>query len=360
MADVYFLPVSEMNPEGFKRLVMPAGAVIPQKGTSIAAFKIHPGEDGNTTFIPARIVKQVVDAFDLPAGRAFLTDTTVLYGGRRMTAPDYHVLAHQHGFSMPGLPPFIVADGLRGTSEIKVDLPSWCETRTARLASILSEVDAAVVLSHFKGHLLAGFGGTLKNLGMGFASRGGKLFQHSSVKPRVKTKYCSGCGTCIEACGSGALSMQDGLAVLNASRCTGCGECLQRCPVGAIGVDWNQESGEFVRRLTEYALAVTLAVRVKYCVNFLLNVTPDCDCMRNGGNPMVADIGVLASKDPVALDQASLDMVTAAETIQGSPVTCPAGTDKFRAHRPQTDGTKALELGERMGLGSREYRIVNV
>lgn len=360
MTEVFFLPVNEMNPPGFGRLAKPAGVIVPPKGTSLAAVKIHPGEDGNTTFIPAALVKQVVDAFEFPPGRVFLTDTTVLYGGRRMTAPDYHLLAHQHGFSMPGLPPFIVADGLRGTSEIKVDLPSWCSTGTARLAAILSEVDAAVVLSHFKGHLLAGFGGAVKNLGMGFASRGGKLFQHSSVKPRVKAKYCTGCGTCIQACGSGALSLQDGLAVLNASRCTGCGECLQRCPRGAIGVDWDQESGEFIKRLTEYALAVTLKVKVKYYINFLLNITPDCDCMRNAGNPIVADIGVLASRDPVAIDQASLDMVTAAATTGGSPVDSPAGTDKFRAHRPQTDGTKALEIGERIGLGSREYRLVSV
>jgi hypothetical protein len=130
--------------------------------------------------------------------------------------------------------------------------------------------------------------------------------------------------------------------------------------MGAIAVDWDQESGEFIKRLTEYALAVTLKAKVKYYVNFLLNVTPDCDCMRNGGSPMVADIGVLASKDPVALDQASLDMVTAADTIQGSPVTCPAGTDKFMAYRPQTDGRAALERGERIGLGRREYRTVVV
>lgn len=360
MAVVYFLPVSRLDPQGFRKLVEPAGKVVPEKGTSLVAVKIHPGEDGNTTYIPATTVKLALDALNLPEGRAFLTDTTVLYGGRRMSAPDYHLLTAKHGFSIPGLPPFIVADGLRGTSEIKVELPSWCETRTARLAAILSETDAAIVLSHFKGHLLAGFGGAIKNLGMGFASRGGKLFQHSSVKPRVKEKFCSGCGTCIESCGSGALSILDGLAALNTSRCTGCGECLQRCPYGAIGVDWNQESGEFMRRMTEYALAVTHAVKVKYYLNFLLNITPDCDCLRCGGNPMVADIGVLASIDPVSLDQASLDMVTAAETVAGSPVESPAGTDKFRALRPGINGALTLETAERIGLGTREYKLVTV
>ena len=360
MVDVFFLPAEAMDSQGFQRLLAPAGRIIPEKGTSLVAVKIHPGEEGNTTFVPASLVKMAVDAMELPRGRGFLTDTTVLYGGRRMSAPDYHELAAAHGFSMPGLPPFIVADGLRGTAEIKVDLPSWCETRTARLAAILSETDAAVVLSHFKGHLLAGFGGAIKNLGMGFASRGGKLFQHSSVKPRVRTKYCSGCGTCMEACGFEAISLEGKTAVVNGARCTGCGECLQRCPFGAIGVDWNQESGEFIRRMTEYALAVTQAVKVKFYVNFVLNVTPDCDCMRNGGHPMVADIGVLASTDPVALDQACLNMVTAAETIDGSTVSAPGGTDKFRALRPETDGAVALELGEKIGLGSREHRLMRV
>ncbi len=360
MALVHFLPADRMNPQGFRELAAHVGRVVPEKGTSLVAVKIHPGEDGNTTFVPAAMVKLALDALNLPEGRTFLTDTTVLYGGKRMSAPDYHLLAGRHGFCMQGLPPFIVADGLRGTSEIKVELPSWCETRTARLASVLAETDAAVVISHFKGHLLAGFGGAVKNLGMGFASRGGKLFQHSSVKPRVKEKHCTGCGTCIESCGSGALSIQHGLAVLNASRCTGCGECLQRCPYGAIGVDWNQESGEFMRRMTEYALAVTRTVKIKCYMNFLVNITPDCDCLKCGGNPMVADMGVLSSGDPVSIDQASLDLVTAAETIPGSPVTSPAGTDKFRALRPGINGVLTLETAERIGLGSRDYRLVTV
>lgn len=348
-----------MDLRGFERLTAPAGQVIPEGGTSLVAVKIHPGEEGNETFVPAALIRMLVEAMKLPSGRSFLTDTTVLYGGRRMTAPDYHLLAEDHGFSAPGLPPFIVADGLRGTGEIKVELPSWCETRTARLAAILEETDAAVVVSHFKGHLLAGFGGALKNLGMGFASRGGKLYQHSSVKPGVKKERCNGCGTCVESCVAGAIRVQRGLAVLSPSRCTGCGECLQRCPRRAMGVDWNRDSGDFIRRMTEYALAVTQAVEVRYYVNFLLSVTPDCDCMK-GGNPMVDDIGVLASSDPVALDQASLDMVTAAETIQGSPISCPAGADKFRALRPKIDGSTALAIGEAIGLGKREYRLVRV
>jgi uncharacterized Fe-S center protein len=360
MADVYFLPLKEMNPEGFGRLASHAGQIAPERGTSLVAVKIHPGEEGNTTFISPGLVGMIVDALKLPVGKTFLTDTTVLYGGRRMSAPDYHLLAHNHGFRMPDLPPFIVADGLRGTSELKVELPSWCSTRSARLASVLGETDAAVVISHFKGHLLAGFGGAIKNLGMGLAARGGKLFQHSSVKPKVKEKNCTGCGTCARFCGSGALTMESGIAVLNSGRCTGCGECLQRCPYGAIGVNWNQEAGEFITRMTEYALAVTLTVKVKFCVNFLLNVTPDCDCMKSGGHPMVADIGVLGSRDPVSLDQASLDMVTAAETVEGSPVQCPAGTDKFTALRPQSNGSMALEIAERIGLGSRKYRLVEV
>ncbi len=360
VADVYFLPLADMNPEGFERLASRAGRIVPKRGTSLVAVKIHPGEDGNTAFIPPRLIGMMVKALKLPVGRTFLTDTTVLYGGRRMSAPDYHLLAHEHGFTMPDLPPFIVADGLRGTGELKVELPSWCTTRSARLASILGETDAAVVLSHFKGHSLAGFGGALKNLGMGLASRGGKLFQHSSVKPRVRDGRCTGCGTCIESCGSGALTIESGVAVLNTGRCTGCGGCLQRCPSGAIGVNWDMASGEFITRMTEYALAVTLTVKVKFYANFLLNVTPDCDCMKSDGHVLVDDIGVLGSRDPVALDQASLDMVTAAETAEGSPVKCPAGTDKFTALRPQCNGSAALETAERIGMGSRRYRLVEV
>ncbi|MCP4647272.1 MAG: DUF362 domain-containing protein, partial [bacterium] len=188
----------------------------------MTAVKIHPGEEGNSSYIPASLVSKIIKAMKLPERRTFLTDTTVLYGGRRMTAPDYISLAYDHGFRMPELPPFVVADGLTGTDELHVPLPDGCKTPSARLASILSRTDNAVIVSHFKGHLLAGFGGSIKHLGMGWASKAGKLYQHSSVMPFVREDKCTLCGACITVCGSDAIKPDEKAVSISKELCTGC------------------------------------------------------------------------------------------------------------------------------------------
>ena len=218
-----------------------------------------------------------------------------------------------------------------------------------------------VVLSHFKGHLLSGFGGAIKNLGMGCASRGGKLYQHSSVKPRLREKKCIACGVCAEHCPANAITVTE-VAQVDEGRCIGCGECLQRCPTGAYSVSWDQEKVTFMRRMAAYAAAATKVTRTALCVNFIVRVAPDCDCMRDTGAFLVEDLGVVASTDPVALDAASQDLVTAAAPPPSSPVAskAPAGQDKFRAHHPSTDGKKALEEAARFEIGCLDYRLHEV
>lgn len=357
MNDVRFLPVKKMNPAGFREFLAPYRFVNQDSSNDLTAVKIHPGEEGNSSYIPASLVKMIVKALDLPERRTFLTDTTVLYGGRRMTAPDYASLAYDHGFRMPDLPPFIVADGLAGTDEFVVKLPSQCNAEVARLASVLTRTDNAVMISHFKGHLLAGFGGSIKHLGMGWAAKAGKLYQQSSVMPFVKVDKCTMCKACIAVCGAAAIKPQGKSVRIDKTICTGCGECIQRCPEGAIRISWNQESHTFMNRMTEYALAASMATRIPVYVNFLINISPDCDCMKNERSPMVNDIGVLASSDPVAIDQASLDLVTAAAPLEQN---APAGLDKFLHIRPDRDGKEQLRIGEKIGLGNRKYRLVEV
>jgi len=217
-----------------------------------------------------------------------------------------------------------------------------------------------VAVSHFKAHLLAGFGGALKNLGMGCSSRGGKLFQHSSVKPVIRQNRCTACGTCAAHCPEHAIAVDRSASIVS-SRCVGCGECIARCPAGAISVDWNQDQGVFTRRMVEHALAVQTVTRVSLCVNFLTDIAPDCDCMEDSGGLLVDDLGVLASTDPVAVDQASLDLVTAAPAARKSPAPgAGAGTDKFRAIRPSIDDTAQLALAQSLGLGSRSYELESV
>jgi len=327
--------------------------------TDTIAVKIHPGEEGNTSYVSADYVNRVIDALYPGMDRVFLTDTTVLYPGKRMSAPDYLRLTHEHGFGLPWTPPFIIADGLHGEDEISVKMPDGFQTDEAHIASIISSSDALVVISHFKGHLLTGFGGALKNLGMGCASRAGKLYQHSSVKPLIKIDKCTACGICAAHCQVKAINIET-YAIINPDICTGCGECLGRCPEGAIRVSWNQSMSIFMRRMVEYAWAAVSVSKPVVYVNFLTSVVPDCDCMQDSAQPFVDDIGILASTDPVAVDMASLDLVTAAPSSENSPVKAGSGVDKFTAYRPDVSGILQLSIAESIGLGCMEYELVRV
>ena len=356
---VSFIPADRMGDrDAFRELFSPLADLQTTGPRDLVAVKIHPGEDGNSSFVSPVRVRGIVDALDLPPDRTFLTDTTVLYPGRRRNAADCMRLAVEHGFSPPATPPFIVADGLRGESERALEMPERFETRTAHIAELICRADAMVVISHFKGHLLAGFGGAVKNLGMGCASRAGKLFQHSTVMPVLNRELCTGCGICGVHCPESAITIER-FANRDNALCTGCGECLGWCPEGAWRVSWDQDMETFMRRMTDFAWAVSSASNPVLFVNFVIDVVPDCDCMQDTGAPLVDDIGVLASADPVALDRACLDLVTAAPASVDSQVDGIAGRgdDKFRALRPAMDGELQLRMAEAAGLGSREYEL---
>ncbi len=359
MENVHFLPAGKMGKSGsMDKLLEPFTGCGNLDPTDLMAVKIHPGEEGNSSHLKPGEVTEVISALHPGTSRIFLTDTTVLYPGKRMNAPDYLVLAAKHGFTPPDTPPFVVADGLRGYDELEVPLPGR-DGRTAHVASLIAEVDALVVISHFKGHLLAGFGGAVKNLGMGCASKAGKLIQHSSVKPVISENRCTGCGICAAHCRADAISVRK-TARIDADSCTGCGECLDRCPTGAVRVSWNRNMNAFMTRLAEHAWAAASVSRPVLFVNFVTRIVPNCDCMADTDPPLVDDVGILASIDPVALDKASLDLVTAAPPSGNSPVRAGAGEDKFRAFRPDIDGELQLRLAESMGLGSRNYRLAEV
>jgi hypothetical protein len=362
MSEVYFLRAEHIPREGsFRRLLADLAPKLEVGDGELVAVKLHPGEEGNESYVRPAEVMEVVRALELPERRTFLADTTVLYRGRRMTAPDYLGLAADHGFGPPDTPPLIVVDGLRGTDEVEVDLPDACGSGKARLARLLQQADHTVVVSHFKGHLLSGFGGAVKNLGMGCAARGGKLYQHSNVKPSIGKDKCIACGACAEHCPVDAITVEE-TAAIDRDVCVGCGECLQRCPTGAVRVSWNQERGEFASRLAGYAVGAATLMEPAIYVNFLVRVAPNCDCMGDEGAPLVADIGVLASEDPVALDRACYDLVAQAPAAEGSEAAGRAGEgeDKFTAVHGDSAPLQQLEEAESMGLGSQEYRLVEI
>jgi uncharacterized Fe-S center protein len=326
------------------------------------AIKLHFGEWGNDSYINPVFVRQVVDKVKLAGGRPFLTDSNTLYRGSRSNAVDHLITAIEHGFdfSVAGAP-LIIADGLTGKNHRKVGI------RGKHFKSVLISADIAaassmVVLSHFKGHEVAGFGGAIKNLAMGCAPPAGKQQQHSARPMNVEGR-CVGCGKCVEVCPRHAIDLEAGMSSIRRQECIGCFECMTACPEHAIDVDWTTEIPAFVERMVEYAVGAACEKTGKLAfMNFLLRITPDCDCVPWSGAAIVPDIGILASRDPVAIDAASYDLVNATQGIKGSILkeNLEKGADKFKGMRPRTDAYRQIAYAEKLGLGSANYRLVRL
>jgi hypothetical protein len=231
------------------------------------------------------------------------------------------------------------------------------------IGSEVVRADAIVSAAHFKGHELSGFGGTIKNLGMGCASRKGKLAQHSTVSPKVSKKKCEACGECVEYCAQEAISLDDEKAQIDPKKCVGCGECIIICPNQAIQIKWDQAIPVFLENMVEYTAGVLKGKNeAATFLNFIIQVSPACDCYPHNDAPIVPDIGIVASSDPVAIDQASADLVNQAEGLPNSSLTknLRPGEDKFRALYPQVDWELQLDYAEKIGLGTRDYELIGI
>jgi uncharacterized Fe-S center protein len=330
----------------------------------LTAVKIHFGELGGDGYINPVFVRQVVDKIRESQANPFLTDTNTLYSGSRSNAVDHANTASLHGFGHSVVnAPVIIADGLRGENvkEVKINKKHFKETR---IAGAIAQADSMIVLSHFKGHEVAGFGGAIKNLAMGCANPAGKRDQHS-IRPSVNIEKCIGCGKCSEVCPKQAITVENKKSSIDKMKCIGCGECMTVCPVKAIDSGGEMEAKIFTEKLTEYAYGALRGKtgRVGY-INFVINVTPDCDCVPWSDAPIVPDIGILASTDPVALDCACYDLVNQAITLQHTMLSdnhdhekC---HDKFKGLRDNTYGYIQLSYGEEIGLGTRNYSLIEI
>ncbi|MBM3294709.1 MAG: DUF362 domain-containing protein [Candidatus Aminicenantes bacterium] len=314
------------------------------------ALKIHFGEKGNTGFIRSAWLRGPAEEIQKKTMRAFLTDSNTLYVGERSNSVDHIRLAWSHGFrpEIVGLP-VIIADGLVGRDKGEAEGRAG-RVKSAKIAGAILASDALLVLTHVTGHVQTGIGAAIKNLGMGCASRAGKLDQHSVVHPRVSPKRCRDCGLCLEYCPAGAILRAEGRVLIDGKTCLGCGECMVACKYGAIKVAWDDDTRRIQEKVAEYAFLVKRHFGAKAgCLNFLLKVTKDCDCMAKDQPRLVEDIGILASDDPVAVDQASADLV-----LQKS-----GGRDVFRAGY-DIDWSVQLSRGQALGLGSRAYDLVEL
>ncbi|HIE05960.1 MAG TPA: DUF362 domain-containing protein [bacterium (Candidatus Stahlbacteria)] len=330
MVDVYFLDLSKKGEESyekrFARFLDETKVLKDIDRRKPCAIKFHPGEAGNIYYVKPQFLKIIYDRL----GRSgFLTDTTTLYSGERGLATNYHRLVREHGF---GFAPFIVADGLRGEASVEVD--------GCAIGSVIDAVTQMVVVSHFKGHMVTGFGGAIKNLGMGCSAKAGKLMMHSRSTPQIDGDVCQRCYVCVEYCPQDAISEEDP-PVINYEKCIRCCGCLSVCPYRAIGIDWNAEANHTTERMVDYARA---AVKGKVCVyiNFLVDITRHCDCFHTVEPPITPDVGILASTDPVAIDKASFDLVE----------------DAIKKAQPQTSPLSQIERAVKVGLGSGEYKLV--
>ncbi|MBN1540123.1 MAG: DUF362 domain-containing protein [Candidatus Thermoplasmatota archaeon] len=328
----------------------------------LTAIKMHFGEMGGDAFINPIFVREVVDRVREAGGRPFLTDTNTLYKGSRHNSVDHLETAIAHGFAHSVVrAPIIIADGLRGRNVqwVAIDAKHF---RKVRIAADIYNSDSLIVLTHFKGHETAGFGGAIKNLGMGCGSAYGKMDQHS-VRPKVDPKKCIGCGTCIPVCPVEAHVLEGGKVRISKEICIGCGECITVCPQEAIGLEWSSEIPPFLERISEYAFGATRnKVGKMGFINFVTRVSPDCDCFAWSDRPIIPDVGILASTDPVAIDAACYDLVNRQPGFRDSKLRggWEAGGDKFLGMRPKVDGRIQLRHGEELGLGTRDYELLEI
>ncbi|MGE5419312.1 MAG: DUF362 domain-containing protein [Chloroflexota bacterium] len=331
----------------------------------IVAIKIHFGEPGNLAYLRPNYAAVIVEMLKKKQAIPFLTDCNTLYSGRRANGPEHLEAAFENGFNpMATGCPVIIADGVRGTEYREVELNmEYC--KSAKLGSAITDSDILISMNHFKGHEITGFGGALKNLGMGCASVGGKLFLHSGASPRIFEENCTGCRICERYCAQHAIIVEsDKKAHIDYIKCTGCGQCIAVCQFDSARAASDSNSETVNMRVAEYAYA---AVKDKpaFHINFIMDVSPNCDCWNFNDFPLVPNIGMAASFDPVALDQACADMVKSAPALPGSHICTDhpekmEGEDKFKRMHPDTNWQSGLEHAEKIGLGTRQYELVKL
>ena len=350
-----------------ERLVRRAGIAGIDFENRFAAIKIHFGEPGNMAYLRPQYAARMAGLLRSLGAKPFLTDANTLYSGRRANAVDHLQSAMENGYNpISAQCQVIIADGLKGIDyrEIEID-GEYC--KAPKIGAAVADADIVISMTHFKGHEQTGFGGTLKNLGMGCASVGGKLELHCAAQPVVKTENCRGCNICVKHCAHDAIHLNpEQKAEIDYSKCVGCGQCIALCQYDSASMGANDTSERLNYKIAEYTKAV-LKDKPNFHVSFIMNVSPECDCWNHNDAAVVPDLGIAASFDPVALDKACADLVIHAPALQtvnrlteSRPHEHLEDTDKFRLMHPDTDWLAGLTHAEKIGIGNMQYELIEV
>jgi len=360
-----------------KKMLIAAGInTLPCEGKFVAV-KLHFGEPGNMAFLRTGYVETIIQELKKLGGYVFLTDANTLYSGGRSNAVNHIESAMKNGFNPISVSaPVIIADGLNGTDTVDMPVERGEYCHTAKIGSAIAKADVIVSVTHFKGHEMTGFGGTLKNLGMGAASRAGKMLLHADSKPKIDSAACVGCHVCEKSCAHGAIKVgADKKAAIDYDKCVGCGQCIAVCQYGGSVSAQDSNSKDLCCKIAEYTKAV-LDGKPAFHISFIMDVSPECDCWGSNDAALVPNVGMAASFDPVALDMACADLVMQAPAISNTmytdhhdsseaerchhPHNCQGEHDIFYYTHPDTDWKSGLVHGEKIGLGTMDYTLIHI
>lgn len=347
-------------PQKLRKLILAAGIGDIDFEDKFVAIKLHFGELGNLAFLRPNYAKVVADVVKEKGGKPFVTDCNTLYVGSRKNALDHLETAYQNGFS-----PFstgchvIIADGLKGTDDVEVPVEGAEYSPKALIGRGIMDADVFISLTHFKGHECTGFGGAIKNIGMGCGSRAGKMDMHNNEKPTVDHERCVGCGICTKFCAQDAIYLKDRKANIDHDKCLSCGHCIGACNKDAICPGENGSLDVLQKKMAEYTKAVVHG-RPCFHISLIVDVSPFCDCYASNDLPIIPNVGMLASFDPVALDVACADLCNKQNPNRGSLLEGKEGHDHFHALFPETRWETGVEHAEKLGIGTRQYELIEV
>ena len=355
--------LGEGLPTKLKRLIKDAGITDIDMDNKFVAIKMHFGELGNLGFLRPNYARAVSDVVKELGGHPFLTDCNTLYPGKRKNALEHLECAWENGFTPLTVGcPILIADGLKGTDETLIPISCGEYVKEAKIGRAIMDADIFISMNHFKGHEATGFGGALKNIGMGCGSRAGKMEMHSNGKPEVDIDKCVGCNACAKICAHSAISFDENRkSHINQDKCVGCGRCIGVCNFDAIAPTSYEANDILNKKIAEYSYAV-IHDKPHFHISFVIDVSPNCDCHSENDAAIIPNVGMFASFDPVALDKACADMANKQTVINESFLAKQPHmhNDHFKNTHPDTNWEVCLDHAEKLGIGTQNYELIKI